>query len=76
MNFYRRLEVVYNLSQRWIKNNRDPRNIVHDLYEMTDHLVADDKLGRYKCPTSQHEKLLHDVTQFPFRPSDHSVGCV
>ncbi|KAI9807092.1 MAG: hypothetical protein M1825_005809 [Sarcosagium campestre] len=39
-------KVIYNLSQRWVKNNRDPENIV------------------YKCSTSQHEKLLHDDTQY------------
>lgn len=56
---------MYNLSERWVKNNRDPENIVYecDCY-IVEYPLTIFGFERYKTSTSQHDKLLHDDTQY------------
>lgn len=58
-------QVIYNLSERWVKDDRDPENVVYESICYTvEHQLTTGALDRYNCSTSQHLKLLHDDTQY------------
>ena len=58
-------KVIYNLNERWMKNNRDSENIVYESRSLCFCMRTDNySLKKYKCFTNHHEKLLHNDIQF------------
>ncbi|KAI9767334.1 MAG: hypothetical protein M1840_005743 [Geoglossum simile] len=57
-------KVIYQINQRWVKNNRDPENITYFLLKKLSSSTSHLTLTRYGASTSEHEKLIFDDTQY------------